>query len=335
MFDSSPLSTQPGRILIVDDDAGLRHLAVSVLGAEGHSCWEARDGKTALELLHQIPCDLVLLDLVMPGMDGLAFLHAIHALPRKPLVLVLTGLADIAQILEVFKAGIYDILTKPILPARLCTVVKRGLEYQQLLAQNEYLLRQAQHPPTYADLVGRSPLMLGVFHSIAQAAPTHASILILGETGTGKEKVARAIHDRSLRAEKCFSVIDCTSIPSERMESTLFGYGQGVCSGGDAAPGGLIALSNGGTVFFDEVSHMPLSLQEKLVALLQTHVFQPVGEVQSMPVDVRVLAASSCNLEDEVAAGRFREDLYQQLNMVSIALPPLRERGEDTTLLAY
>ncbi|HBF35349.1 TPA: hypothetical protein DDW35_12380 [Candidatus Sumerlaeota bacterium] len=326
--------TLPGRILIVDDEEILRQYFIKSLETEGHSCWEASNGLEALVAIQSGLYDLVITDLLMPQMDGMEVLKYIGEMEQKPLVVVLTAHADVNKAVQAMKLGAYDFLVKPILNASLCSVVHRALEHQNLIKINELQARQLQHPPTYSGLLGKSPAMLDIFRLIAQIAPTNANILISGESGTGKEQIARAIHEHSLRSEKRITVIDCTAIPEGLLESTLFGHKKGAFTGAERDHQGLIAYSNGGTVFFDEIGEMPIHLQSKILRLLQERTFKPVGSDEEAQADIRIIAASNRNLEQEVKAGHFREDLYYRLNVVPITLPPLRERPEEIIPLA-
>lgn len=332
---AQPLSPAIPRILLVDDEADICRLMRRILEPEGYYCDEARDGGAAVEALRRQPYDLVFTDLVMPGIGGLDLIREISGMSRKPLVIVLTGQANLEVAVEAMNLGAYDFLTKPFQPLYISTAARRALEHFSLISQNERLERQARNCPTYANLVGQSPAMLTVFNMIAQVAPTNANVLITGESGTGKERAARAIHENSARGKKCFNVIDCTAIPEGLMESTLFGHKKGAFSGATSDYMGLVPYSDGGTVFFDEIGEMPPHLQSKMLRLLQERSFKPVGGTQDIHVNIRVLAASNRNLEEEVSKGRFREDLYYRLNVVPLHMPPLRERGNDVVMLSY
>lgn len=321
-------------ILIVDDDESVRNALRSVLEKFDYDCVFAQNGVEALAYLIKTPFDLVVTDLAMPQMDGLTLLARIQEMPTSPTVVVLTGHTEIHMALDASHRGAFDYIVKPFSKDQLLLSIARALEHHRLLRLGERLSRQIANTPTYAGLIGQSAPMLELFRLIAQAAPTNATVLITGESGTGKEKVARALHNNSQRRSQSFNVVDCAAIPETLMESSLFGHKAGAFTGATAESPGILGYSNGGTVFFDEIGELPLALQPKLLRVLQERSYTPVGAAKPVSVDVRILAATNRDLEEEIHQGRFREDLYYRINVLNLQVPPLRERGDDAIGLA-
>ncbi|HBF33581.1 TPA: sigma-54-dependent Fis family transcriptional regulator [Candidatus Sumerlaeota bacterium] len=323
------------RVLVVDDEPKVLEALVHILGAGGYACQTASNGEEALALLTTADVEIIVCDLKMPKMGGMELIRALAKTKSRSIVIILTGHGDIDQAVEATRLGAYDFLSKPVSSAHLLISVARALEYRRLEIQNTRLTRQIAYRPTLGGLVGESAPMLEVFRLIAQVAPTDISILVTGETGTGKEEVARAIHRHSLRHDKRFSVVDCAAIPENLLESILFGHKKGAFTGAERNNIGLLAHSDGGTVFFDEIGDLPLLMQSKLLRVLQERTFTPVGDVNPMSVDIRVVAATNRNLQEDVREGRFREDLFFRLNVLNIHIPPLRDRRSDISLLAF
>lgn len=315
------------RILIIDDDAALRTGLGETLGDLGHSAEEAPNGAAGLQRLLQAPAiDAVLLDLRMPGLDGMEVLRRIRALPAPPPVAVLTAVATASNTIEAMRLGAVDHLTKPVGRAEIAALLPKLLPSSTASARPRATTEAGE-------LVGTSPAMRDVQKAIGLLADSDATVLITGETGTGKEVVARAIHRHGRRAGKPFVAVNCAAIPAGLMESTLFGHVRGAFTGAVGDARGSIRDAEGGTLFLDEIGDMDLAMQAKLLRVLQERVVVPVGG-KPVAVDVRVLAATHRDLAAEQRAGRFREDLYWRLGVVPLGLPPLRARPGDILPLA-
>ncbi|MCP5057939.1 MAG: sigma-54-dependent Fis family transcriptional regulator [bacterium] len=321
------------RILIVDDDDALRDSLGMFLAAEGFDVVLADGAIRALELLEAAPVDLVLCDLRMPGTDGLELLPQIHG--RLPGVTVLMmsayGSADLA--IEAMQRGAYDYLAKPFQPSEVLLAIRKARERERLRRANALLQRDVDRVIGTRPIVAASEAMIRVLELVERAAEYKATILLTGESGTGKEVLARALHSQSGRRDDSFVALNCGAIPEALLESELFGHAKGAFTGADRARRGLFVEANGGTLFLDEIGEMPLALQVKLLRVLQEEEVRPVGESKPRKVDVRVLAATARNLQQEVAEGRFREDLFYRLNVLHIEVPALRDRREDIPLL--
>jgi two-component system response regulator AtoC len=319
------------RILVVDDDPALRESLELVLTAEGHEVVAADGADAALARLAEGPVDVVLCDLRMPGTDGLELLpELVRRLPGAPVILMSAyGSADLA--VEAMRRGAYDYLAKPFPPSEVLLVLRKARERERLRRTNQLLRRELQRGERA--IVAASESMIRVLEIVERAAEFKATVLVTGESGTGKEVLARAIHAQSGRREEAFVAVNCGAIPETLLESELFGHARGAFTGADRARRGLFVSADGGTLFLDEIGELAPPLQVKLLRVLQEEEVRPLGESKSVPVDVRVIAATSRPVEAEVAAGRFREDLYYRLNVVRIEVPPLRERREDIPVL--
>lgn len=322
------------RILVVDDDPVILRSAEKILLSQGYEVSTARDGASALRKIEEVPYDLVLTDLRMPDMDGIELLKKVKAFLPSTEVIIITGFGTIRSAVEALKYGAYDYLEKPFTPEGLINVVKSCLEKKRLLMENLQLRKEVQGLYKLENIVGNSPAMQRIFNLISQVAPTNSTVLITGESGTGKELVARAIHYNSPRRNAPFIVVDCCTIPEHLIEAELFGHTKGAFTGALSAKKGLLELAHTGTIFFDEIGNIGLSVQAKLLRLLQEREFRPVGSNRIINVDVRFIAATNKDLLQLSKEGRFREDFFYRLNVFPIRLPPLRERKEDIPALA-
>lgn len=320
-------------VLIVEDDQNVRTLLVDLLEAEGYVVETQESGEHALKTLDRDLYDIVLLDLNLPGMHGLNVLSAAPVLQTDAQFIVMTGFGSVDSAVEAMKLGAFDYLRKPFDPDELLLIIERALREQELRREVARLRRRVGDG-LGAKMVGKSPPMTRMFDLIERVGPTRATVLIVGETGTGKELVAKAIHELSDRSRKPFVPINCSAVPETLLESELFGHVKGSFTGAIANRRGLFEEAQGGTLFLDEISTLSPSLQVKLLRVLQERKIQRVGGNQLVPVDFRLLAATNQDLGGAVEAGTFREDLYYRLNVFPIRVPPLRERKGDIPLLA-
>jgi len=321
-------------ILVVDDDAAMRHLLSVILTDHG---WEARAVASAHDALREVEArdpDLVLTDVRMPGMDGLALLREIQRLRPDLTVIVMSAYGAQDAAIEAMKAGAYDYLSKPFKRDEVVLVLRKAEERERLARENRRLRTELAGEYGSANLVGASEPMQEVLRQLRKLAPQKTTVLLQGESGTGKELVARALHDLSPRASLPFVAVNCGAIPSELIESELFGHVRGAFTDASRTKKGLVEEADGGTLFLDEVGELPLQLQPKLLRFLEDEEVRPLGDVRARRVDVRVVAASARDLRRAVAAGQFREDLLYRLDVVAVRLPPLRERGADVEALA-
>ncbi len=323
------------RIWVIDDDASSRELLGRILTSRGWEVTQLADGREALErLAAQGPPDLVVSDIRMAEVGGLEVTEAFRKdAPDTPVILV-TAFGNVDGAVEAIRRGAFDYVSKPYDVDAVQLTAARALEQRRLAAENDVLRRQLRDKYRLETAVGRSEAMLQVFKTAARVAASDATVLIFGESGTGKELVARAIHQASPRARGTFVPVDCGAIAEGLLESELFGHVRGAFTGAQAARRGLFEEASGGTVFLDEIGDVGAGLQARLLRTLQEGTIRRVGANEAIPVDVRVVAATNKDLEGAVKAGRFREDLYYRLNVVSIRIPPLRERREDVPLLA-
>jgi DNA-binding NtrC family response regulator len=318
-----------GRILVVEDDENLRRVTSANLQKSGYETFAARDVVEALEFLHAQHVHLVLTDLNLPGESGLDLLRKVRLDYPETVVVLITAFGSVETAVEAMRSGAYDYLTKPVNPEALRALVRRVFERQQLMDEVKHLRSAVHQKYGFENIIGRSGKFLNVIETAARVAATNATILIRGETGTGKEVLAKAIHFNSPRRSYPFAVINCGSIPRELLESELFGYAKGAFTGALTHKMGKVEAANGGTVFLDEIGEMPLDLQVRMLRLVQEHEIEKVGGVSRTKVDVRIIAATHRNLEAMVADGTFREDLYYRLAVIPITIPPLRERADD------
>jgi DNA-binding NtrC family response regulator len=326
------MATRGPLALIADDEAQLRRLLELRLRALGCQVAQASTGREALRMVEQELPALLLLDLQMPEMDGMAVLRHLKQADIDLPVIVITAHGSIEAVVEAMKAGAYDFLPKPFDPAHLEVVVRKALERRRLLESNQ-LLRDTLEART-SEVLGESPSFRQAVETARKAAAASSTVLLLGESGTGKEVFAQAIHRWGPRREHPFVVVNCVALSEHLLESELFGHEKGAFTGAHQAKKGKFEVADRGTLFLDEIGDMPLGLQTKLLRVLQDHTFDRVGGTRPIQVDLRILAATNQDLEAAVRAKRFREDLYYRLNVIQIPLPPLRERREDIPLLA-
>jgi two-component system nitrogen regulation response regulator NtrX len=322
---------KPESILVVDDEAGVRGSLVGILGDEGYAAEAVESGEAALTALENRRYDLLLLDVWLPGMDGLEVLSRVRTLDPEVPVVVISGHGSIETAVKAVRMGAQDFVEKPLALEKTLLVVKNALRQRKLEAENRALKEQVEHRWV---MVGESAVLQALRADIAQAAPSNGRVLIFGENGTGKELVARNIHHLSLRSGGPFVEVNCAAIPEELIESELFGHTRGAFTGALTAKKGKFELADGGTLFLDEVGDMTLKTQAKVLRVLQEQKVEPVGGTATITVDVRVIAATNKNLEEEIRKGTFREDLFFRLNVIPFQVAPLRERREDISLLA-
>ena len=321
------------RVLVVDDEEPFRILMESELGRMGHAVQCVKSGEEALQALAAHEVEVVLLDLKMPGLGGMETLKRMREAGVAAEVIILTGHPDIDDAIQAMKLGAYDYLTKPARLAEVEEVLKRAAEKKQLQRENAALKRmvaQKEGPPL---ILGRSPAIRALLDTIERIGPSDANVIIQGETGTGKGLVARAIHQESRRSAQPFLALNCSAFQDQLLESELFGYEKGAFTGAAHAKPGLFEVADGGTLLLDEVAEMSPAMQAKLLQVLDAGELRRVGGIRTTRVNVRILAATNKDVAQEVRAGRFRQDLHYRLNVINVALPPLRQRKEDIPLL--
>jgi len=322
------------RILVVDDEPSMRELLAIVLRREGYEVVLAENGRTALELLERDPIDLLISDIKMPDISGVDVLRAAKKADQDVLAIMITAFASTETAVEAMRLGACDYLSKPFDVDLLKMKVREKIENRQLRQENVLLKRTLGLSHQFANIIGRSEAMLEVFKMIETVARTNSTILLTGESGTGKGLVAQAVHFYSLRRERPMVALNCGAMPETLLESELFGHMRGAFTGADANKKGLLEVAEKGTIFLDEIGEMSPVMQVKLLRVLQERRFRRVGGLEELQADIRVIAATNQDLTKAVADGRFREDLYYRINVIPIVLPPLRERREDIPLLA-
>lgn len=322
------------QILVVDDEKNAREGLKWALENKDQEVALAEDAQKAIEHIRANPTDLVITDLKMPGMDGLELLHQIKNLDPTIEVIVITAHSTVETAVEAMRRGAYDYQTKPVRIDELRLVIERALRNRSLAQENERLHRAVEEKYGFANIIGRSAAMEAVFDAIRQVAPTKATVMIEGGSGTGKELVANAIHYNSPRARFPFVPVNCGALAAGLLESELFGHEKGSFTGAHRTREGRFEMADQGTIFLDEIGETSPDFQVRLLRVLQEQVFERVGGTKQIQVDVRIIAATNKNLEQLVSEGKFREDLFYRLNVVNIKLPPLRDRGEDVPLLA-
>ncbi|MFW6081487.1 MAG: sigma-54-dependent transcriptional regulator [Desulfosalsimonas sp.] len=322
------------QILVVDDDSAHRQMLEAVLNEEGYEVSHAADGAEAVAAVEKRFYDLVLLDIRMAPMGGIEALKKIKEISPGIAVIIMTAYASVGTAVEALKSGAYDYLTKPLDIDELKILVKKTLRHFQLETENRYLKERISDKFDYANIIGQSPPMKKLFETLSLVAPSDATALILGESGTGKELVANAIHQNSPRKDSPFIKVNCAALPETLLESELFGHEKGAFTGALTRKQGRFRQAHTGTIFLDEIAEMSHATQAKILRVLQEQSFEPLGDSTTVQVDIRVVAATNRVLEDEIEKGRFRQDLYYRLNVVSLHIAPLRERREDIVLLA-
>ena len=319
------------KILVVDDEENIRKSLKMILEYEGYHFLEAADGESALSLIEEtIDLDLILLDIKMPGPSGLDILAELKKRPYAPEVIMISGQGTIQAAVEATKLGAFEFLEKPLHRDRVLLSIRNALNQNTLRRECLDLRKRAEK---HYELVGQHPLMKQLWKEILKTAPTNATVLIHGESGTGKELIARAIHNHSLRAKEPFVQVNCAAIPEELIESELFGHEKGAFTGATERKMGKFEQADGGTIFLDEIGDMSLKTQSKVLRVLEEGEIQRVGSSKVSKVDVRVIAATNKDLKNEIAEGKFRDDLFFRLNVVPVHSPPLREKKEDIPLL--
>ena len=321
------------RVLLIDDEARVRASLKMVL-EPAYEVIQAADAQEGLELFRKEAPHLVLLDVILPGTDGLSVLQTLRAEDRAAPVIMLTGTKSVKTAVDAMKFGAADYLSKPFDVEELRIIVEQALKNQELQGEVKQLRAQVVRRYAFHNLIGKSPSMQDIYNKIEQVADSRTTVLITGESGTGKELVAKALHYNSGRRERPFIALNCAAIPETLIESELFGHEKGSFTDATARRVGQFELANNGTLFLDEIGDLSAMTQAKLLRILQEREFTRVGGVQSIKVDVRIVAATNKNLEELVRKGHFREDLYYRVNVIALYLPPLRERGEDVPLLA-
>lgn len=321
-------------VLVVDDERNTREGLKMALSREDRSVHTAEDGRDALQQMRDRSFDVVVTDLRMPRIDGMELLKEVRKRSPETEVIVLTGYGTIETAVEAMREGAKGFIRKPVNIDELENEISHVLEQRQLLTENEHLRQQLKERFGLDNMVGRSPEMMRVFERIKQIGPTKSTVMITGETGTGKELVAYAIHSASPRRDKLFQPVNCAALPESLLESELFGHERGAFTGAVKQKKGYFEVADGGTIFLDEIGEISLPVQVKLLRILEQRQFERVGGTTTLTVDVRVVAATNADLTRLIQEGRFREDLFYRLNVVTIELPPLRERKEDIPLLA-
>jgi len=335
MMDESPspaCGQGPRRLLVIDDESNMRHMLAAMLKNSGYSVDTASEGLEGMKMLERSSYDFILCDIKMPKMDGMTFLKTAGELVKHSTVIMMSAYGTVETAIEAMKLGAYDYISKPFKSDEVTLTLKKAEERERLKKENNFLrerIRIIQADNRFDRMVGQSKAMQAVFELAKKVARHNTIVLITGESGTGKELIARGIHFYSERADGHLIPVNCGGIPENLLESEMFGYKKGAFTGADRDKAGLFEAAEGGTLFLDEIGELPLSLQVKLLRVLQESEVRPVGDPKTHKVDVRVITATAKNLEAEMRRGTFREDLFYRLNVMQIHLPPLRERTED------
>jgi DNA-binding NtrC family response regulator len=327
-------SDVPARILIVDDEAAIRESLETLLSLEGYAVGSAENGEQGLERIAEQPFDLVLLDLALPGRNGLEILAAIRDRQPSLPVIMITAFGTVGNVVDAIRGGAQNFVQKPWDNEKLLADIRAAIARYRAEEENVQLKRALRQRYNFPNIVGKSDAMLRIFDLVGQVAPTRSTVLIQGESGTGKELIAKALHANSPRRDKAFVPVNTGAMPTDLLESTLFGHVKGAFTSAVAAKKGLFEVANGGTLFLDEIATMGMDTQAKILRVLQDRRFMHLGGIQEIQVDVRIIAATNVDLRTAVREGRFREDLFYRLNVIAIELPPLRSRREDIPALA-
>jgi two-component system, NtrC family, response regulator PilR len=326
--------TRHGSILVIDDEEIMREILETLLVREGYQVRMATNGTQGIELARSMPFDAAIVDVMMPGIDGIATLEELKTIDEDLPVVMVTAFASIETAIAAMKRGALDYITKPFKNDEVLVVLRNALERRQLVTENRALRQNLQtRYHKFANIIGRSPRMRQVFDLIIQAAPSRSTVLVNGESGTGKELVARALHTNSPRADRHFVSVNSGNLPPDLLESNLFGHVKGAFTGAVYPKKGLFEVADKGSIFFDEIGNVPLETQSKLLRVIQEREFMRLGGVETIKVDVRIIAATNVELRRMMEDGRFREDLFYRLHVITVQLPSLRERREDIPLL--
>jgi DNA-binding NtrC family response regulator len=327
--------TKKARILVVDDEPAMREALYDWLKEDGYDVGLAEGGKEAIVMAEEKSWDVILLDLKMPGMDGLETLRRLKAedVDTDAEILMMTAYATVDTAVMAMKEGAFDYLVKPFAPDEVEIQIKKIVAHRELVLENILLRQKLEERSEYDEIIGKSDSMQKIFDLISQVAPTDSTVLITGESGTGKELIAQAIHGNSQRCYMPFIAVSCGALPDSLLESELFGYEKGAFTGAEYTKKGRFELADNGTLFLDEIGDISLKTQVDLLRVLQQKAFRRLGGVEEIQVDVRILAATNRNLQKAISENKFREDLFYRLNVISIHVPPLRERKEDIPLL--
>jgi two-component system, NtrC family, response regulator PilR len=322
------------RILVVDDEESIREFFEIMLKREGYDVFTASNGQEALEALKKQPADLIISDIQMPEMSGMELLTKVREIDPETVVVMITAFGSTETAVEAMKLGAYDYVLKPFKIDEVKIIIRQALERRSLKLENQQLKKELGTKYAFDNIIGGAPPMLRIYEMVKRVANTKSSVLITGESGTGKELIARAIHYNGPLKDKPFVTVNCGAIPENLMESEMFGHKKGSFTGAIADKRGLFEVANGGTIFLDELGELPLTMQVKLLRVIQEGTFKRVGGTEDVNVEVRVISATNKVLDHEVKTGKFREDLFYRLNVIQIHCPPLRERREDIPMLA-
>ena len=329
-------NSRKGTILVIDDEEIMREILETLLNREGYDVKLASSGADGLDIARALQVDAAVVDIMMPGLDGIATLDELKRIDEDLAVIMITAYASVESAISAMKAGAFDYITKPFKNDEVLVVVRNAMERRRLVHENRALRQNIQERyHKFGNIIGRSPRMRQVFDLIIQAAPSRSTILVQGESGTGKELVARAIHAHSSRADRAFVTVSSGNLQPDLLESTLFGHVKGAFVGAVYPKKGLFDLADKGSIFFDEIGNVPLETQAKLLRVIQEREFMRLGGMETIKVDVRIIAATNLDLRHMMEEGRFREDLFYRLHVISIQLPSLRDRKDDVPLLVH
>src|SRR5689334_7250752 len=332
--DSAMTQARHGTVRVIDDEEIMREILETLLVREGYHVRLASTGTEGVELARSMPFDAAIVDMMMPGLDGIGTLDELKGLDDDLPVVMVTAFASVETAIAAMKRGAFDYITKPFKNDEVLVVLRNALERSRLVNENRALRQNLQtRYHKFANIIGRSPRMRQVFDLIIQAAPSRSTVLVHGESGTGKELVARALHANSSRAERPFVTVNSGNLPPDLLESTLFGHVKGAFTGAVSPKKGLFDLADTGSIFFDEIGNVPLETQAKLLRVIQERDFMRLGGLDTIKVDVRIIAATNGDLKQMTEEGKFREDLFYRLHVISIQLPPLKDRKDDIPLL--